>query len=102
MKAFFYAYGWRETKSWSCPDCKNCHAFGMDLSVDESIREHQKECPARNWLNKILENASARYELSEIGRQLQTNEISIVVQYIKNVIASRPKSDSVPDATGHS
>ncbi len=102
MKTLFYGYGYRETKSWSCPDCKNFWASGMDLSVDESIKRHRKECPARDWLKQILDEVSARFELSELTRQLSADEVPIVIQYVKNVIASRPKSDSVPDATGHS
>ncbi len=102
MKTLFYGYGWRETKTWSCSDCKNFWACGMDLIVDEDMRRHQKECPARNWLKQILDEASARHELSQLKFQLTTAEVLIVIQYVKNVIASRPKSDSVPDATGHS
>jgi len=56
----------------------------------------------KDWLELTLDEVSARFELSELKRQLSADEVPIVIQYIKNVIASRPKSDSVPDATGHS
>lgn len=44
-KVYFYGYGYRDTKSWSCPYCKMFAAGGMDLSVDESVNKHLLECP---------------------------------------------------------
>lgn len=47
MKTYFSGYGYRETKSWSCLSCNNYHTSGMDLFVDESVREHQAKCNPR-------------------------------------------------------
>ncbi len=46
MKTLFYGYGYRDTKSWSCPVCNNFHTSGMDLSVDESRKAHESICGA--------------------------------------------------------
>lgn len=46
MKTLFYGYGYRDTKSWSCPVCNNYHTSGMDLSVDENRRVHESLCGA--------------------------------------------------------
>ncbi len=45
-KTLFYGYGYRDTKSWSCSACNNYHVGGMDLFVDESIKEHLNSCTA--------------------------------------------------------
>ena len=41
---YFYTYGWRPIKNWRCPYCNNFHTFGMDSSVDESVKRHLMEC----------------------------------------------------------
>lgn len=67
MKTYFFGYGYRDTKEWSCPDCKNFHACGMDLQVDVSKERHQQECPKRNkGLARIFEEASRRALLKDL------------------------------------
>lgn len=44
MREYFYGYGYRETKAWTCPNCHNYHTCGMDLTVDENARKHQETC----------------------------------------------------------
>jgi len=46
MKVFFCKNGYRDTKGWGCPFCNNFYTYGMDLSVDESVKRHLTECVA--------------------------------------------------------
>lgn len=54
MKTYFIGYGYRETTSWSCPDCNNYHTGGMDLSVYENVRKHKQECPAAGDFTQVF------------------------------------------------
>jgi hypothetical protein len=44
MKTWFNAYGWRNTKEWSCPVCRSYHTSGLDRMVDENVAEHKRAC----------------------------------------------------------
>jgi hypothetical protein len=67
MKIYFDGYGYRETKSWGCPDCKNFSTVGMDLSVDESVERHTRECSAKpTGLAKYIREATERAYLKDL------------------------------------
>jgi hypothetical protein len=44
MKTWFSSYGWRNTKSWSCPVCRNYSTSGCDIVVDENVAKHKEAC----------------------------------------------------------
>jgi len=48
-----------------------------------------------NRFNQVLEEASARVQLNELRRQLTHEEVLIATDYLKKLIASRPKSPAV-------
>lgn len=66
MKVWFTHYGFRETKTWDCPHCRNFSACGMDLSVDESRERHLKGCAKSRGLSRIFAEASQRQTLKDL------------------------------------
>lgn len=53
MKVWFHAFGWRETKTWSCKDCNNFFTCGADIAVDEAVAFHKTKCPSLNKDSKL-------------------------------------------------
>ena len=75
----------RETKSLTSVDAQ------VVLDETQQLRVRVE----RHGLEQLLQEASERHELNELKRKLLPDEVSIVVQYIKNVIKSRTKKEGL-------
>lgn len=44
-----------------------------------------------SWLGEVFKEAANRDELRKLKNELRADEVEIAIQYLRNLIASRPK-----------